>query len=74
MPMGGLFSAEGADLHSIWNAYVHTNLFRWLGNRTVSPGIPMWEVPYGRVALCQFRDNILVATDGPRDACAPVIN
>ena len=37
-------------------------------------GFPPWEGPHGKVALCQFRDNILVATDCPPEACANLIN
>ena len=44
VPMGGLFCAQGADLHSVWKAYKHRNLFRQLGNLTVSAeGFPLWE-------------------------------
>ena len=64
--MGGPFSAQGADIHSVWRVYQHRGLFRRLGTLTVSPeGFPLWDGQWGRVAMCQFRDNILVATDCP---------
>ena len=66
IPMGGPFSAQGADVHSLWQLYQHRHLLRSLGSLTVSlQGFPLWEGRWGRVAMCQFRDNILLATDCP---------
>ena len=74
IPMGGPFSAQGAGVHSVWRVYQHRNLFRQLGALTVSPeGIPLWSGQWGRVAMCQFRDNILVATGCPRARQAALI-
>ena len=74
IPMGGPFSAQGADLHSVWQAYMHRGLFRQLGPLTMSEGFPLLKGPHGKVALCQFEDNILVATDCPPEACVNLIN
>ena len=66
IPIGGPLSAQGADIHSLWQAYEHRSQFRQIGALTVSrEGFPMWEGRWGRVAMCQFRDNILIATDSP---------
>ena len=66
IPMGGPFSAQGADVHSLWQLCQHRHLLRSLGSLTFSPqGFPLWEGRWGRVALCQFRDNILLATYCP---------
>ena len=49
IPMGGPFSAHGADMHSVWQAYQHRNLFRRLGALTVSPeGFPLRGSRCGR--------------------------
>ena len=73
--MRGPFSAQGVDLHSIWQAYVYRSKFRQLGDLTVSAkGFPLWEGKYGKVAMCQFRDNILVAIDCDSDFCANLVN
>ena len=56
---------KGLTCTSLWQLYQHRNrnLFRTLGSLTVSPeGFPLWEGRWGRVAMCQFRDNILLAT------------
>ena len=37
IPMGGPFSAQGADIRSVWRVYQHRNLFRQLWTLTVSP-------------------------------------
>ena len=75
IPMGGPFSAQGADLHSIWKTYVHRSKFCRLGNLTVSAeGFTLWEGPYGRVSMIQFRDNIPIASDCHPDSCVDLIN
>ena len=70
IPMGGSFSVQATDLHSLWSVYTSRHLFYTLGQLSVSPeGFPCWRNPHGTVALCQFRDNILIATtfpDSPR--------
>ena len=70
IPMGGSFSAQAADLHSLWSVYTSYHPFYTLSQLSVSPeGFPYWRNAHGTVAPCQFRDNILIATsfsDSPR--------
>ena len=68
--MGGPFSAQSADLRSIWAAKKRTNLMRRIGQLSFSPrGHPLWTTPRGNtVSLAQFRDNILVGARGPSPA------
>ena len=55
IPMGGSFSAQGADLHGLWAAYENRKYFHRLGCLEVTPEVwPMWHTPEGRVALCQI--------------------
>ena len=64
--MGGLFSAQAADLHSLCGVYRRRHRFRALGE--LHESFPSWVNERGLVALCRFRDNILIATcfpDGP---------
>ena len=64
--MGGSFSAQSADLHCQWGVYQHRNLFRGLGElRVTDSGFIYWDTPWGALTLCQFRDNILLATSFP---------
>ena len=65
--MGGPFSAQSADLRSIWGGKQRTNLMRRLGNLSFIPrGHPLWTTPRGNVlSLAQFRDNVLVGAKGP---------
>ena len=59
IPMGGAFSAQG-----VWAAYSNRKYFHQLEHLGITPeGWPVWHTPVGRVTLCQFRDNILTATD-----------
>ena len=72
--MGGLFSAQSADLHSIWSAYTHGGLFRALGQlHLTAEGYPYWRGRY-TTALCQFRDNIVLGTDAPHAERAGLVN
>ena len=62
IPMGGPFSAQGTD--SVWAAYTGRGKFRGLGRLEVSAeGWPVWHGMWGHASMCQFRDNILLATD-----------
>ena len=62
IPMGGSFSAK-RDLHSLLGVYNNRHLFRRLGTLHISDsGFPFWESPHGIITLCQFWDNILVAS------------
>ena len=68
IPMGGPFSAQAADLHSVWRLKQAVRCLRRLGDLDLSDsGMPVWAVraPGGevvRVTLAQFRDNVLVAS------------
>ena len=66
LPMGGPFSAQAADLHSLWGFHVHKQRFYALGKlRTTDSGYPIWVNNRGRIiALAQFRDNVIVASKG----------
>ena len=70
IPMGGPFSAQSADLRSIWAAKQRKDLMRRIGQLSFSPrGYPLWTTPRGNtVSLAQFRDNILVGARGPSPA------
>ena len=37
-------------------------------------GFPYWESPQGITALCQFRDNILIATTNPDTPSHPIVS
>ena len=65
IPMGGPFSAQGADLH--WQAKKKCHFLRRLGTLRISDTQhPLWDTPRGNtVSLAQFRDNILTAATGP---------
>ena len=66
LPMGGPFSAQAADLHSIWKFHLNKQRFYELGELSFTArGFPIWKNQNGRiVSLAQFRDNILVAAVG----------
>ena len=72
IPMGGSFSAQSADLYCIWAFHLLKARSRQWGELTTSPcGFPVWKSPTGRtMALAQFRDNVLIASAGPRTASA----
>ena len=64
--MGGSYSAQSADLHSLWSLYTHRYLFRQPGTLKIAEqGFIYWENARGKVSLQQFRDNILVASTYP---------
>ena len=71
IPMGGSFSAQSANLHSLWSVYTYTDsthrhLFRQLGTLKIAEqGFIYWENARGKVSLQQFRDNILIASTYP---------
>ena len=71
--MGWIFSAQCADLHSVWAAYKKCNAFRRLSALKVSQeGFIYWEGCW-TVVLGQFRDNVLLATNAPVAACRELI-
>ena len=64
--MGGPFSSQSADLHCVWGAYRHRSIFRELGQLIIcESGYPYW-VGEWTIALCPFRDNILIATNASK--------
>ena len=67
LPMGGPFSAQVADLRSLWCFHLQKQRFDVLGElRSTDVGYPIWVSSTGRViALAQFKDNILVSAKGP---------
>ena len=66
IPMGGSFSAQSANLHSLWSVYTHRHLFRQLGTLKIAEqGFIYWENARGKVSLQHFRDNILIASTYP---------
>ena len=67
IPMGGPFSAQSADLRSVWGAKTRVDLMRRLGNLSFSPrGHPLWSTPRGNtISLAQFRNNVVVGARGP---------
>ena len=74
IPMGGSFSAQAADLHSVWGVYTNRTLLRQLGSLKVSEGRwAYWESSAGIVSLCQFRDNILIASTFPDTPATPIV-
>ena len=74
IPMGGSFSAQSADLHSIWGAYNGRQGFRRLGALNISPeGYVHWTGRW-QVAMCQFRNNILVASNANPSECRELVS
>ena len=65
--MGGPFSAQAADLRSIWGVKQRIDLMRRLGRlHFTERGHPLWLTPTGNtLSLSQFRDNVMVAARGP---------
>ena len=72
--MGGSFSAQAADLHSLWGVYNNRHLFRQLGTLHIfESGFPFWDTPHGIITLCHFRDNILFASTYKDSPSTPII-
>ena len=66
IPTGSPFSAQAADLHCLWGVYKNRHKFRALGElRIADEGFPYWVNASGIIPLCQFQDNILIATSYP---------
>ena len=67
IPIRGCFSAQAADLHSVWRLKRAVRCLRRLGDASLSDsGVPVWVVPAPAgqmvtVSLAQFRDNVMVA-------------
>ena len=69
IPMGGSFSAQCADLHSVWGLFKHVSLLKQFGTLIQQEPIPLWQTARGNVVnLSQFRDNVNVAAKGPSAA------
>ena len=67
------FSAQSAALHSIWGSYRGRHAFKCLGALNVSPeGYVFWTGRW-KIALCRFRDNILMASDADPVDCKKVV-
>ena len=66
IPMGGPFSAQSADLHSVWSCKLFVSKLSQLGRFEATPsGIVQWTGAARVLALQQFRDNLVVAAKGP---------
>ena len=75
IPMGGSFSAQSADLHSVWCCKLRVDLLRrWGQFSKTSDGVVQWSAGDTLFALQQFRDNLVVASQGPEatDMMKPV--
>ena len=60
--MGGPFSAQSADLHTLLGVTTQGKRMRDLGNLTISDeGFPVWVRGRDWFSLAQFRDNVLIA-------------
>ena len=69
IPMGGSFSAQCADLHSLWALKHRVDVMRGFGTLIKQEPFPVWETRAGNtVSLSQFRHNVNVAAKGP-SAC-----
>ena len=69
IPMGGSFSAQCADLHSLWALKQGVDVMRRFGTLIKEAPFPVWETPAGNtVSLSQSRDNVNVGAKGP-SAC-----
>ena len=66
IPMGGSFSAQCADLHSLWALKEGVDVMRRFGTLQKAEPFPVWATPAGNTdSLSQFRDNVNVAAKGP---------
>ena len=60
--MGGPFSAQFADLHTVWRKKkVGKNLEDWGSVQVSKEGYLFWTREQMLFSLCQFRDNVLLA-------------
>ena len=64
IPMGGPFSAQSADLHTLWKVKRAGKKLRDWGELNISDeGYIYWQRGPLWFSLCQFRDNILFASN-----------
>ena len=62
--MGGPFSAQSADLHTLWKVKRAGKKLRdWGGLNISDEGYIYWQRGPLWFSLCQFRDNILLASN-----------
>ena len=69
--MGGCFSAQAADLFSVWRLKKLVWVMRAVGDLSTSDaGIPIWSTQIHatsvRITLAQFRDNVMDASSSTR--------
>ena len=63
IPMGGPFSAQSADLHTLWGVKTKSKKMRDLGALTTSDeGFPVWVRGQDWFSLAQFHDHVLIAS------------
>ena len=73
--MGGIFSAQSAHLHSCWGLYHARRFLRSLGSlHFTTTGLPYWVNQQGCVSLCQFRDNVPIASNYGDDSHTRLIH
>ena len=75
IPMGGSFSVQSADLHSMWCCKLRVDLLRRCGKFSkTDDGIVKWSARGTIFAAQQFRHNLVVASKGVggRDVMQPV--
>ena len=66
IPMGGPFSAQSADLHTLWGVKKNGKRMKDWGNMSLSEdGYIFWTRGTMWFSLAQFRDNVLLATNLP---------
>ena len=66
IPMGGSFSAQCADLHSLWGLKTQVEAMKHSGKLMRTKHVLLWLTPAGNtVSLSQLRDNVNVAAKGP---------
>ena len=66
IPMGGPFSAQSADLHTLWGVKRNGKRMKDWGSLNLSEdGYVFWTMGTIWFSLAQFRDNVLLATNIP---------
>ena len=66
IPMGGPFSAQSADLHTLWGVKKSGKRLRdWVSQNLPKDGYVYWSRATMWFSLAQFHDNVLLATNIP---------
>ena len=70
IPMGGSFSAQAADLHSVWCLKKIASAMRGIGKLvSLDADFPLWsfssEQGEALLSMAQFRDNVMIASNEP---------